>query len=103
MIPHRAGQRPSRSTGQPVYVFEFVAAPPGPPVVSSATVEDVMDAIEQYVAAVITKALHAQAPALSAADDAKVNKAVTDFVTTGMDLAAVYFALRAAKGVTATK
>ena len=62
-----------------------------------------MDAIEQYVAAVLTKALHAQAPALSAADDAKINKAVVDFVTTGMDLAAVYFALRAAKATPAAK
>ena len=99
MIPHRAGRRVSRVTGGPVYVFEFVAAPPGPPVGSdgNATPEDVMDAIEQYVATVITKALHSQAPALSTADDAKINKAVTDFVTTGMDLAAVYFALRAAK------
>ncbi len=59
-----------------------------------------MDVIEQYVTDLITKALHKQAPGLSAADDAKVNKAVTDFVTTGMDLAAVYFALRAAKPAT---
>ena len=62
-----------------------------------------MDAIELYVADLITKALHKQAPALSADDDAKVNKAVSDFVTTGMDLAAVYFALRAAKAGVAAK
>jgi hypothetical protein len=56
-----------------------------------------MDAIEQYVTDAIVKALNKSAPALSAADDAKVTKTVQDFVTTGMDVAAVYFALRAAK------
>ncbi len=92
--------RASRSTGEPVYVFEFRAAPPGSPAVSAmvALLENTMDVIEQYVTDAILKALHKQAPALSAADDAKVTKAVQDFVTTGMDLAAVYFALRAAKG-----
>ncbi len=90
----------SRSTGEPVYVFEFRAAPPGPPVVSDGftSLEDVMDVIEQYVTDLINKALHKQVPALSADDDAKVTKAVQDFVTVSMDLAAVYFALRAAKG-----
>lgn len=57
-----------------------------------------MDALEQYVADLITRALHKQVPALSPADDAKVAKAVQDFVSTAMDLTAVYFALRAAKG-----
>ena len=101
MTPYRAGVRASRATGERVYVCEFRAAPPGLPVASStdAEREELMDAIEQYMVALITSALHKQAPALSAADDAKVSKAVQDFVTTGMDLAAVYFALRAAKTV----
>ena len=105
MTPYRAGVRVSRTDGRPVYVFEFRAAPPGPPVVSDidATLEAVMDVIEQYITDLITKALHKEAPALSAADDAKVSKAVQDFVTTGMDLAAVYFALRAAKTAAAPK
>jgi len=105
VTPYRAGVRASRTTGEPVYVFEFRAAPRGSPVVSAtdAELEDLMDAIEQYVTTVITAALHKQAPALSAADDAKVTKAVQDFVTTGMDLAAVYFALRAAKAATSAK
>jgi hypothetical protein len=99
VIPYRAGVRASRTTGGPIYVFEFRPAPPGLAAASStdAQLEVLMNAIEQYVTDVILKALHKQAPALSAADDAKVTKAVTDFVTTGMDLAAVYFALRAAK------
>ncbi len=56
-----------------------------------------MDAIESFFADLIIKALHKSAPALTAADDAKITKAVNDFVTTGMDLTAVYFALRNAK------
>jgi len=105
VTPYRAGVRASRTTGEPVYVFEFRAAPPGPPVVSTTVtdLENLMDAIEQYVTTLITAALHKQAPALSAADDAKVSKAVQDFVTTGMDLTAVYFALRAAKTAAAAK
>ena len=99
-MPYRAGVRPSASTGEPIYVCEFRAAP-RPLVVASDShtpLEDTMDALEQYVADLITKALHKQVPAMSPADDAKVAKAVEDFVSTAMDLTAIYFALRAAKG-----
>ncbi len=56
-----------------------------------------MDIIEQHVADQISKALKSKAPALSAFDNAKIDKAAANFVTTAMDLAAVYFALRAAR------
>ncbi len=56
-----------------------------------------MDTVETYIANLILKALHKSAPALTPADDAKVNKTVADFVTAGMDLVAVYFAIRNAK------
>ena len=56
-----------------------------------------MDAIEHYVADLIIKALHKQAPALTPADDAKVAKAVHDVGLVVMDFTAVYFALRSAK------
>jgi hypothetical protein len=56
-----------------------------------------MDSLEQLITAYLIKAAHKSAPALTADDDAKVTKAVQDFVTTAMDLAAVFFALRAAK------
>ena len=56
-----------------------------------------MDSIESFVAELILKAVHKSAPTLTPADDAKVTKTVADFVTTGMDLVAVYFAIRNAK------
>jgi hypothetical protein len=56
-----------------------------------------MDTVETYIANLLIKALHKSAPALTPADDAKVTKIVSDFVTTGMDLVAVYFAIRNAK------
>jgi hypothetical protein len=56
-----------------------------------------MDTVETYVANLILKALHKSAPALTPADDAKVTRTVADFVTAGMDLVAVYFAIRNAK------
>jgi hypothetical protein len=56
-----------------------------------------MDTVETYIANLLIKALHKSAPALTPADDAKVTKIVSDFVNTGMDLVAVYFAIRNAK------
>jgi hypothetical protein len=56
-----------------------------------------MDSLESFVADLILKAVHKSAPTLTPADDAKVTKTVADFVTTGMDLIAVYFAIRNAK------
>jgi hypothetical protein len=56
-----------------------------------------MDAIETLIANLIIKALHKSAPKLTTDDDAKINKAVTDFVTAGMDVVAIYFAIRNAK------
>lgn len=56
-----------------------------------------MDMIESHITAAIIKALHKSTPALTADDDARVTKAVTDFVATTMDLVAVYFAIRNAK------
>jgi hypothetical protein len=60
-----------------------------------------MDSIENFVSELLVKVLHKSAPGMSIEDDAKVTKAVQDFVITAMDLSAVYFALRNAK--TATK
>jgi hypothetical protein len=60
-----------------------------------------MDSIETFFSDLIIKALHKSAPTLSADDDAKVTKAVQDFVTTGMDVAAVYFAIRNTKTTSA--
>ncbi len=62
-----------------------------------------MDSIETFLSDLIVKALKKSAPNLTADDTAKVTKAVQDFVTTGMDVAAVYFAIRNAKAATATK
>jgi len=56
-----------------------------------------MDQFESFLADFILKTLHKSAPALTPADDAKVTKTVADFVTAGMDLVAVYFAIRNAK------
>jgi len=56
-----------------------------------------MDQFESLIADFILKVLHKSAPALTPADDAKVTKTVADFVTAGMDLVAVYFAIRNAK------
>jgi hypothetical protein len=81
----------SRSTGRVVYVFEFTAAEPAD------FTEQLMNSIESFFTKLIVKALHKSSPGMTAEDDAKVTKAVSDFVTTSMDLAAVYFALRAAK------
>jgi hypothetical protein len=81
----------SRSTGRLVYVFEFTATTPAD------LTEHLMNSIESFFTKLIVQALHKSSPGLTAEDDAKVTKAVSDFVTTAMDLAAVYFALRAAK------
>ncbi len=56
-----------------------------------------MDSIENFITELLIKTLHKTAPQMSPDDDAKVTKAVQDFVITAMDLTAVYFALRAAK------
>ena len=62
-----------------------------------------MDTIEAFVASLIVKAVQKSVPTLSADDIAKVNKAVADFTTTAMDLAAVYFILRTASAAKTTK
>ena len=56
-----------------------------------------MDAFESFLSEFVLKALTKSFPNLSADDQAKVTQATSDFVTTGMDLAAVYLALRASK------
>jgi hypothetical protein len=56
-----------------------------------------MDSFESFITELLIKALHKTSPQMSPDDDAKVTKSVQDFVTTTMDLTAVYFALRAAK------
>ena len=96
ITPYRAGVRPDRF-GKPVYVFEFKPAPRG----ASSSPEFFMDSIETFIASLIVKAVQKSVPTLSADDIAKVNKAVADFTTTAMDLAAVYFVLRNA-GATKT-
>jgi len=59
--------------------------------------EPLMDQFESLIADFIIKVLHKSAPALTPADDAKITKTVADFVTAGMDLVAIYFAIRNAK------
>jgi hypothetical protein len=95
MTPYKTGQRISRSTGETIYIFEFKLQPPTPCPTSQK--ETPMDAIESFITSAIIKALHKSTPTLTADDDAKVTKAVADFVTTTMDLVAVYFAIRNAK------
>jgi hypothetical protein len=56
-----------------------------------------MDSIETFVTNLILKALHRAAPNLSPDDDAKITKAVQEFVTTAVDLAAVCIAVRKAR------
>jgi hypothetical protein len=56
-----------------------------------------MDHIETFIADLILKALHKTAPGMSPEDDTKVTQSVADFVTAGMDLAAIYFAVRNAR------
>jgi hypothetical protein len=85
---YKTGQRTSRRTGETIYIFEFKATPSIP------QQETPMDMIETFIASTLIKALHKSTPALTADDDAKVTKAVTDFVTTSMDLIAIYFAIR---------
>jgi hypothetical protein len=89
LTPYKSGTRISRSTNQTIYVFEFKLSPPPK--------ETSMDMIESFIANAIIKALHKSAPGLTPDDDAKVTKAVTDFVTTSMDMVAIYFAVRNAK------
>ena len=91
MTPYRAGSRVSRRTGETIFVFEFKRTPATQPE------NPLMDTIESFISDLILKAIHKAVPNLQHADDEKVKKVVADFVTTGMDLAAVYFALRAAK------
>jgi hypothetical protein len=90
MTPYRAGSRVSQRTGETIFVFEFKRTPIQPE-------NPLMDTIESFISDLILKAIHKAVPNLQPADDEKVKKVVADFVTTGMDLAAVYFALRAAK------
>jgi len=61
-----------------------------------------MDNVEQFITSLILKAIHKSAPAMQPDDDAKVSKAVQDFVTVAMDLVAVFFAIRAAHAAPAT-
>jgi hypothetical protein len=91
MTPYKTGQRISRATGETIYIFEFKLQTQTP------HQETPMDAIESFITSAIIKALHKSTPTLTADDDAKVTKAVADFVTTTMDLIAVYFAIRNAK------
>jgi len=56
-----------------------------------------MDKVESFIADLIIKALHKTAPGMSPDDDAKVTQSVADFVTAGMDLVAIYFAVRNAR------
>ena len=95
MTPYRAGARLSRATGETIFVFEFKRVPSSPLQEST-----LMDTIESFIADLILKAIHKAVPNLQPADDEKVKKVVADFVTTGMDVAAVYFALRAARATT---
>jgi hypothetical protein len=98
MTPYRAGSRVSQRTGETIFVFEFKRAP-SPQPEPTLPENPLMDTIESFIADLILKAIHKAVPNLQPADDAKVTKVVADFVTTGMDLASVYFALRAAKAV----
>ncbi len=56
-----------------------------------------MDSIETFLSDFALKMLLKSFPTLSSDDQAKVQKTIADFVTTAMDLAGVYFALRSAK------
>jgi hypothetical protein len=94
-----------------VYVFEFDPGPdaaaalaitsPAEAVSHSSFVERSMDSIETFVSQFVLSALAKGFPNLSTDDQAKVAKAVQDFVSTAMDLAAVYLALRASKSTAA--
>jgi hypothetical protein len=90
LVPYKSGTRISRSTGDTILIFEFKLC-------SKPKETTAMDMIETYIANAIIKALHSSHPTLTADDDAKVTKAVTDFVTTTMDLVGVYFTVRNAK------
>ena len=89
---YKTGTRQSRSSGQTIYIYEFTLAPKHPLLENR-----IMDMIESFIASTIVKALHSAHPTLTPDDDAKVTKAVGDFVATAMDLVAVYFAIRNAK------
>ena len=56
-----------------------------------------MDSIETFLSDFVLKALLHSFPNLSPDDQAKVQKAVADWVTAGMDIAAIYFLLRTTK------
>jgi hypothetical protein len=96
MTPHRAGTRISRTSGETIFVFEFKRRASQ----STSSQETFMDTIENFISDLILKAVHKAVPNLAPADDEKVKKVVQDFVVTGMDLAAVFFALRTAKAAT---
>lgn len=103
-MPYRAFARRNRR-GQRVYCFEFTQDSPGPIVSDAAnplSPELLMDAIETFLSQFVLGALTKSFPNLSSDDQAKVTKGVNDFVTTAMDLATVYLALRASK-TSATK
>jgi hypothetical protein len=95
LTPYKTGQRISRATGETIHIFEFKLQPPTSN--PNSPKETPMDAIESFITSTIIKALHKSTPTLTADDDAKVTKAVADFVTTTMDLIAVFFAIRNAK------
>jgi hypothetical protein len=91
-----------------VYVFEFDPGAARAVVSRPAAgfhfifLERFMDSIETFISQFVLSALAKSFPSLSSDDQGKVTKAVTDFVSTAMDLAAVYLALRASKSSTAT-
>ena len=60
-----------------------------------------MDAIESFLSDFIVRTLHKSVPTLTPDDDAKVQKAISDLVSTAMDLAGVYFAIRNARAAAA--
>src|SRR5258708_4083712 len=79
---------PSRSAPSPTL-------PGGPALLRN----PIMDSVESFLSQLLIKILHKSAPALSPEDDAKVTKAVQDFITTTMDLTAIYFALKKSQSI----
>jgi len=62
-----------------------------------------MDSIETFLSDFVLKALLHSFPNLSTDDQTKVQKAVADWVTAGMDVASIYFLLRSAKSAAPAK
>lgn len=94
MIPHRAGSRISRGSGETIFVFEFKRVPH--PSQNLFWENLAMNAIENFVSDLLLKAVRKSVPALAPTDDAKVRKLVSDLVTIAVDATAVFFAIRAA-------